>query len=272
MFERITELPFVASTTGDSALSAIFSARRSRERLRETARAQLGVEPLGTVSFGRGGRMRIEPSFILPYSRVIGTAPGAAQNFSKDMQKYGLLMHTANSLQNVVLAYLQANNASVGAETTLSASVNRLLGRLMVEDQRLCEFAEEQRERWQDFSRRESRFTRLPGRLVRMDGDDALLTVWNDEASREELREVERSQLEDVGVADEGDPLILYEAEYAPGVRVSTVVPGISPDHDADLAGEDDLRKYETPLPSREDLQANDHRSMSTRSIRKHGV
>ncbi len=256
MYDRITELPLIASTTGDGVLAMLFGARRAREKLREAARGQLRVKEFRDLYLGRAGRTRIEPSFLLPYVRVSGTTPAAAQMFERDMQRYGVLDFAtggqAPQLESYIADFVRSHFDSVSGGTLLSVCVNRLLARLTLEDDRFWQLAERQREQWRNFSRTEQRFTRLPGRLVRVEGSDALMSVWNEAQAREELRAVDADQLADIGVSAEGDPLMLYETEYAPGVRVSTVLPAVEPPRDAalDEQEERELRRYETPLPT----------------------
>ncbi len=182
--------------------------------------------------------------------------------FEHDMQRYGVLDFAtggqAPQLESYIADFIRAHFDSIGGGTCLSVRVNRLLARLMLEDDRFWQLAERQREQWRAFSRTEQRFTRLPGRLVRIEGGDGLLSVWNEENAREELRAVDAAQLADVGVSAEGDPLTLYETEYAPGVRVSTVLPAVEPQREAalDEQEERELRYYETPLPTVAELEA----------------
>jgi uncharacterized protein YjiS (DUF1127 family) len=261
MYERITELPFLASTT--SALESLISARRTREKVREMARRKLGIKPICTISFGRKGRTQIVMAMLLPYTRVLGTTPSAASSFGGDLEKYGVLTcfpdDCVGALVPRVKNYLASrSNVTATNVQSLAVIVNHALAQLIASDEAVRAFAETQRDRLRRFSRVESRFMRLPGQLVRVEGDEALVSIWNEARSREELRSLDASQVSDIGVDAEGDPLVVYEAEYIPGVRVSTVVPGIRPESDTVREAEDDseLRSYETPLPSVEELQA----------------
>jgi hypothetical protein len=277
MYDRITEVPFIASTTGDGLLSMLFGARRAREKLRENARAQLGVKRLTVLSFGRQGRTRIEPSFLLPYVRVIGTAPAAGPRFERDMQRYGLLQFATEEqdpqLISQVEKFLRSRQHTASRKATLVTRVNHLLAQLTIQNRDVCALAERQREQWRQFSRAERRFRRFPGRLVRTEGDEAVLAVLNEQTSREELRAVEASQLTEVGVNAEGDPVILYETEYAPGVRVATVIPAVVLENNTarERDDEQELRQHETPLPTLAELESAEFGSSAQHSGRKAG-
>lgn len=261
MYELIFELPFVASTTGDTTRNEKSSAR-TWQRLREATRDRFGVPDFGTVSFGRGGRARIEPAFLVPFARVVKATPNGAGAFEEDLQKYGVLesavSQPACKAGEYLFSRLQSNVRSGDVVRSLAYRVNYLLAQMASDNSDIRRLAEQQRNHWQSFSRAEGKFSRLPGRLVRVEGDEALLSVWNEKQGREELRALEASLLSDIGVSAEGDPLILYEAHYTPGVQVSTVVPAVMTTSSADQLQKDeqDLRRYETPLPDVEALEA----------------
>ena len=261
MYESISEVPFIASTTGEGGLGRLFDTRRSREKIRESARLKLGMPSLGSISFGRKGCARIEAAMLLPYTRIIGTTPSAATTFLGDLEKHGVVdaFTSKIALAPHVLDYLRKWKEAVGSGTgSLAASVNRALVQLTATDEEVRAFAETQRELWQDFSRSETQLLRLPGQLVRIEGDEAVVSVWNEEASRNELRSLDAAQVRDVGVESEGDALIVYETEYIAGIRVSTVVPAVMWDQDSARDAEQDreLTEYETPLPTVDMLKA----------------
>lgn len=263
MYERIAEVPFIASTTADSLLARLVDSARGREKLRQTARAQLGITSLGQISFGRKGRAQIEAAMLLPYTRIFGTTPLAAKAFFGDLESHGVLraFSTHQALASRVMTYLkESETVDVAGNVSLTALVNRALARLASTNMTIRSFAESQRNLMQAFSRSHAHFLRLPGQLVRIEGDEALVSVWNEETSRDELRSLDASQVRDIGVEAEGATLIVYEMEYVPGIRISAIVPGVLADSDParDLQIDRELDQYETPLPTAAMLRAQE--------------
>src|SRR5258706_3466272 len=236
-FQQITEVPFVASATGDGFLSGLVANRRSRERLRSHARILLGIPQLDPVSFGSRGRVSIEPLMLTLCSQLMSTAPAVAERFKHDLVKYGVLEsnqeNASSAMRAHVVSLLQNCLATSNEGIPLAGRVNQFLSQLTLKDESLQSFARQKRRQWCDLSREERPFTRLPGQFVRMEDGEALLAVWNESTSREELRTVDAIQLAEAGEMEEGDPLVLYEIDYIPGVRVTTVMRGIAPVGDA---------------------------------------
>ena len=251
----IREVPFVASTTGRSGLLELVG-RRQQERLREQVRAELHVEPLDAVSFGRAGRTRIEPTAVLACMRLSSLTPTSAKRFCRAVTERGVLGYVASNqyrpATRQLLGHVQELLSTAPVELPLAGRVNWLLARFAGEEPQLIDWAEDQHTRWACFSRDDPQFERLPGRLVRIEGDEALVSLWNASAEREELRTLAASDVLEIGVETSGDPLVIYDMTYIPGVRVSTVVPGVHSDRATAAAVEEEarLRHFETPLPS----------------------
>jgi len=256
----IREVPFVASTTGSWGLLNVLG-RRQQERLREQVRAQLHVMPLEAVSFGRAGRTRIEPTAVLACMRLSSLAPPSAARFCRSLAEQGVLGYMQSKqygpATQQLLGQVQAHLSTAPTELPLAGRVNWLLARFAGEEPQLIDWAEDQQTRWARFGRDDPFFERLPGRLVRIEGDEALVSLWNDSAEREELRTLAATDLLEIGVETSGDPLVIYDMTYIPGVRISTVVPGVQSDRATAAAAEEEarLRRFETPLPSVEQLR-----------------
>ena len=262
MYDSICEVPFVASTTGGSAWQAMFG-RRQQERLREQVRGQLNVQPMQAVSFGRAGTTRIEPAPVVACTRLSTIAPAAsAQRFCHDLAERGVLGYIQSSAYAPATQrlrdYVQARLSSAPTDLPLAGRVNWLLCRFAEQEPQLMDWAADQQRFWECFSRDDPHFERLPGRLVRLEADEALASVWNASAKREELRSFSASEMREIGVDVSGDPFVLYDVTYVPGVRLTTVLPGVQSGRALEAAAEEEarLRRYETPLPSAEQLRA----------------
>jgi hypothetical protein len=75
---------------------------------------------------------------------------------------------------------------------------------------------------------------RIPGRLVRIEDDEALVTVRNDKGT-EELRTVDSAYLKSFGITESGAPFVLHELSWSPDSTSFVFFPAL----DLELAGQD---------------------------------
>lgn len=83
---------------------------------------------------------------------------------------------------------------------------------------------------------------RIPGRLVRIEGNEALVTVKNDKGT-EELRTVDSTYLKSFGITESGSPFVLHELSWSPDSTSFVFFPAL----DLELA-EEDLSQLEKKL------------------------
>jgi hypothetical protein len=75
---------------------------------------------------------------------------------------------------------------------------------------------------------------RIPGRLVRIEDNEALVAVTNDKGT-EELRTVDSGYLKSFGITESGSPFVLHELSWSPDSTSFVFFPAL----DLELAGED---------------------------------
>ena len=90
---------------------------------------------------------------------------------------------------------------------------------------------------------------RLPGRIVRHDGQEALVVV--DTGEQEELRSVHSGYLKSLGLQERGAPFVLHEFSWSPDTKMSMFIPALDLEETAFASAdlENELANAEEPLP-----------------------
>jgi hypothetical protein len=73
---------------------------------------------------------------------------------------------------------------------------------------------------------------RLPGRVVRFEGGNALVTI--NSGDKEELRLVDSSYLKSAGIQDDGTLFVLHEYKWSPDSTMSLFFPAVDLSYDAE--------------------------------------
>lgn len=246
------ELPLLPATTFDPILSGGGS-KDAVQKLRKELRKELGTDDVDTFwSFGRHGTVNLEPSPLFN-CLVTGTHwdRKRAQHLARAYNDAGFrkLIHSASFKKAIKIAgeTLKAlyRPASMGGGEPMATIVGALSD-LIANDVQLRAVAQEMTEinRKVDESLPEVR--RYAGQLVRIDGDEALVTL--EIGDREELRMLHADLLRATGIVEEGASFVLNEMNWTPGLKSSMVMPAVDLDV-VDAQREQRLSDAETPLP-----------------------
>ncbi len=94
-----------------------------------------------------------------------------------------------------------------------------------------------------------SEFQRLPGQLVRVEGNEAIVVL--DTGEREELRAIDAGYLRSMGIENSGDVFIQQILQWSPDTVASVYLPALdlTASEDDRSRLEEELNAAETALP-----------------------
>lgn len=247
------EIPLLPATAFDPILSGSGS-KDAVQKLRKELRKDLGTEDSKSfLSFGRFGTVTLEPSPLFP-CLMAGTHwdRKRAQHLAHVYNDAGFekLIHSAmyKGAMKVAGARLKEElkpTADRQAEESMARIVN-ILSELISSNSEVRALAQEMTEINRKVDACLPEVERFSGQLVRMDGNEALVTL--EIGDREELRVLHSELLRATGIVEEGASFVLHEMNWTPSLRSSMVIPAVDLDpYDQEL--EQKLRAAETPLP-----------------------
>ena len=242
------EIPVASSTMLDVSLSEGRS-RSAVQKIRQELRQSLGLGR--SLSLGRYGTVRMENVALLPcletagrwartqVNRLIATYQAAGLGDLVSSGPYGEMLELTGDALREEARQANGNKAILVAHA---------IARLAVESPVVREVARAMSEINAEVDRRLPEFRRLPGRLVRVEGADALIVI--DTGEHEELTTVDAEYLFAAGISEAGEPFIRQELSWSPDTLAWVYVPAIDlGDQIPRSQWAEELATAESPLP-----------------------
>lgn len=243
------ELPLTSATALDRTGS-----RPGLQKYRQHLRGSLFSEGLSLMT-GKG-RVQLENMAMLS---CLETARrwnwSVADRLSSAYREAGLdrLMRSRPYRRTLDLTRQALDAALVEGRLHPAVLVARTMGVLVREHAVVREVTEQMHHIHLTVGRLMPELERHPGRLVRMEGPEALVVV--NTGDREELRRVDASYLRDFGIESSGEPFVLQELRWSPDAVASVYLPAVDIEDEPDRRElEKELEAAETPLPTLQPL------------------
>jgi hypothetical protein len=243
----ILEIPIVSATALDSSLGQ--SSTAGVQKARQALKQQFG--PYDAVSLGRHGTAHLTNAALLTclttdrrWDRV------RANVLCSAYREAGLESLVASKKYQAALDLTKKSLQQAAATTKglgVAALVARTLSNLILGNALVREVATEMTRISTRVGERLPEESRLPGRVERFEGPEALVVI--DTGEREELRRVDAHYLQSSGIVEPGDAFMLHELRWSPDATARVYVPAVTlPAVDA-AAEKAELEAAETPLP-----------------------
>jgi hypothetical protein len=252
---NLCEIPFVSATALDETLTSSGPGRSAIQKYRQEMRRTL--DPGKLISMGRAGTVQLTS---VPALACVATASRwnmkDAHKLADAFRKAGFnqLKKSASycRIQTLMGEAVKARVRGADTEGSKTAMTDlipgcweSLHGDPKVVRRVICAMHEILMKVDEELDQ----MKRFPGRLVRFEGDSALVTI--DTGEREELRLVDGAYLRSAGISRNGAPFVLHEYRWSPDTTMSVYFPAF--DLDRDEAAEDELiarlDRREKPLP-----------------------
>lgn len=249
------EIPIVSATTLDQTLTASGSGRAAIQKYRQQMRRNL--DPGMRISVGRAGTLQ-----LISVAALACVATATRWNMKNARKLAGIYKkagfgHLTRSkhyksamgmVGQAVRARVQ-NPETKAAKTALMEIIPGCWEELTCEQEVVRSVTRSMHDIFVKVDREVGEMRRFPGRLVRFEGENALITIDNGE--REELRSVDGAYLKSAGICRNGAPFVLHEYRWSPDTTMSVYFPALDLDSDpateAELAAR--LKGHEKPLP-----------------------
>ncbi|MBI3679129.1 MAG: hypothetical protein HY235_01790 [Acidobacteria bacterium] len=247
----LLEIPLISATILDSAFSVGSAAIR---KYRQTVRKNL--DPGIRFSIGRAGTVQLNTVAALDCvatagrwkardaDRLASVYKSAGLTKLVQSKKYGDALNLAReALQREVRSagtvFSRANSAEL---------ISRCVARLTITEPVVRSVAVAMGAIIKKADAQLQQMKRLPGRIVRHDGPEALVVV--DTGEREELRSVHSGYLKALGLQDRGAPFVLHELSWSPDTKVSVFFPALDLEEAAGASPglKEQLKAAEQPL------------------------
>jgi hypothetical protein len=249
------EIPFLSATTLDDALTSSGSGKAALQKYRQEMRRKL--DPGMRISVGRGGTLQLTS---VPALACIATATRwnmhDALKLVEIYKKAGFAHLTRSkdykSVMNLISEAIKAkvkSNEAKAAKTTLMEIIPGCWDELTTGYKVVRSLTECMHDIFVKVDQEAEQMKRWAGRLVRFEGENALVTVETGE--REQLRTVDSAYLKSAGIQRNGAPFVLHEYRWSPDTTMSLFFPAFDLNYDAkaEAALLERLNNYARPLP-----------------------
>jgi len=249
------EIPFLSATTLDAALTSSGPGKAAIQKYRHQARQSL--DPGMKISVGRGGTLQLTTVPALAY--VATATRWNKKDASKlvDFYKKAGFVQLARSKDckravHLVSQAIQTRMRSKEAKASkdsIADIIPKCWIELTTEHTVVRDLIFSMHDVFLKVDQEAEQIRRLPGRLVRSEGKNALVTI--DTGDKEELRIVDGGYLKSAGIHKNGTPFVLHEYRWSPDIMMSLFFPALDLNYDAaaELARIKSLMDYEEPLP-----------------------
>jgi hypothetical protein len=248
------EIPFLSATALDDALTSSGSGKAALQKYRQEMRRKL--DPGMRISVGRGGTLQLTS---VPALACIATATRwnmhDALKLVEIYKKAGFAHLTRskdykcvmNLVSEAIKARVKSNEAKV-AKTTVMEIIPGCWDELTTEYKVVRSLTECMHDIFVKVDQETEQMKRWAGRLVRFEGENALVTVETGE--REQLRTVDSAYLKAAGIQRNGAPFVLHEYRWSPDTTMSLFFPAFDLNYDAkaEAALLQRLNNYARPL------------------------
>jgi len=252
---NLCEIPFVSATALDETLTSSGPGRSAIQKYRQEMRRTL--DPGKLISMGRAGTVQLTS---VPALACVATASRwnmkDAHKLADAFRKAGFNQLKKSASYSRIQTWLgeavKARVRSADTEVSKTGMMNLIPGcweslngnpdvvrRVTCAMHAILTKVDEELDQMR----------RFPGRLVRFEGESALVTI--DTGEREELRLVDGAYLRSAGICRNDAPFVLHEYRWSPDTTMSVYFPAF--DLDRDEAAEAELiarlDRREKPLP-----------------------
>jgi hypothetical protein len=251
----LCEIPFVSATSLDEALTSSGPGRSAIQKYRQEMRKSL--DPGLLISMGRAGTVQLTS---VPAMACVATATRwntkDARKLASVYRKAGFVHLTrSKDYKNAMDLVSQAVKARVQAREAGSAkaAVMELIPgcweALTSKQEVVRRVTRSMHDIFIKVDEEVEQMKRFPGRLVRFEGESALVTINTGE--REELRQVDSGYLKAAGICRNDAPFVLHEYRWSPDTTMSVYFPAFDLEYDEAAEAElmDRLDRRERPLP-----------------------
>ncbi len=249
------EIPFLSATTLDDALTSSGSGKAALQKYRQEMRRKL--DPGMRISVGRGGTLQLTS---VPALACVATATRwnmhDALKLVEIYKKAGFAHLTRSKdykyvmslVGEAVKARVRSNEAKV-SKTAVMEMIPGCWEELTTEYQVVRSLTECMHDIFVKVDQEAEQMKRWAGRLVRFEGENALVTVETGE--REQLRTVDSGYLKSAGIHRNGAPFVLHEYRWSPDTTMSIFFPAFDLNYDAKAEAVlmERLNNYARPLP-----------------------
>jgi hypothetical protein len=241
---NLLEIPFISATLLDSSFRVGGAAiRKYRQTLRKT------LDPGIQFSIGRAGTIQLNTVAALDCVATAGRWKAGEAEHLENVYKSAGLTKLVESKKYVDALKLtrEALQGEIRTRTNLVGQISQCVAALAVSDPVVRAVAFTMGSIMQKVNAQLQQMKRLPGRIVRYEGGEALIVV--DTGEREELRSVDSNYLTSLGLQDRGAPFVLHEFKWSPDTTMSVFFPALDLAEGVDPKLEKRLKAAEQPLP-----------------------
>jgi hypothetical protein len=244
--KALLEVPFTSATMLDSSFKVgVQALRKYRQTLRKT------LDPGIQFSVGRAGTIQLNTVAALDCVATAGRwNAGDAEQLENVYKSAGLTKLVQSKKYGVALRLArEALQGEVRGRTNLAGQISQCVAALTVRDRVVRGVAMTMGTIMRKVDAQLYQMKRLPGRIVRFEGPEALIVV--DTGEREELRSVDGGYLKILGLQDRGAPFVLHEFKWSPDTTMSVFFPALDLEEteSANLELEKRLKAAERPMP-----------------------
>jgi hypothetical protein len=252
---NLCEIPFISATAFDEALTSSGPGRSAMQKYRQEMRRTLDKGKL--ISMGRAGTVQLTS---VPALACLATATRwnmkDARKLADVYKKAGFSKLTKSKEFNRTLTLaseaIQALVRKPGADTSKAGLTEMIPGcweSLTVQQDAVRKLTGMMSAIFDKVDGALAEMKRYPGRLVRFEGENALISVKN--SDQRELRLVNSAYLRAAGISRNGMPLMVHEYHWSPDTTMTVYFPAIDLDHDpvAEVELMAHLKSLEQPLP-----------------------
>lgn len=250
----VCEVPFISATILDDVLSV--SKKSAIPKYRQTLRKILA--PPQPISLGRKGTVYLDSMATMSCLAVAGR-----WSMDEALKLAGKYQKTGFSQIAVTPEYRQAQTlleeavkANVQQDTDMGGDhITRVIARswekLAAQDDGVRRLAVSLRDMFATVTEEVLQMNRVPGRLVRFEGPDALISLDTAEQDADNLRLVPGDYLRAMGTGRNGDVFVLHEYRWSPDTTMSMYFPAVDFDYNpAELVAlMARMKAHEKPLP-----------------------
>jgi len=242
----LLEVPFTSATMLDSSFKVgVPALRKYRQALRKS------MDPGIQFSLGRAGTVQLNTVAALDCVATAGRwNAGDAGQLENVYKSAGLTKLVQSKRYGIALDHArEALQGEIRSRTNLMGQIAQCVMALAVSDPVVRGVAETMGVIMRKVDAQLQQMKRLPGRIVRYDGPEALIVV--DTGEREELRSVDAGYLKTLGLQDRGAPFVLHEFKWSPDTTMSVFFPAVDLDaaEGSETALEKRLKAAERTLP-----------------------
>jgi len=249
------EIPFVSATTLDAALTSSGSGRAALQKYRQQMREQL--DPGIRISVGRGGTVQLTsvPALACVATATRWNMDDALKlvkiykiNGFDDLSKSDDYKEAMCLVGEAVKARVRdKNHANSGA--SIMDIIPECWEELTTEHKAVRSVTKSMHDIFLKVDRQSVEMTRWAGRLVRFEGENALVVIGT--GDHEQLRMVSSEYLKAAGIHRNGATFVLHEYRWSPDTTMSLFFPAFDMKHNAkaEAALMKKLNDYAKPLP-----------------------